>query len=106
MAYFGRARDRDTRGKQEAALEDYTMSIRLGAKSGRPGLDNIYGYRGDLLIRMNRFREAVGDYTNALLFSPSPQYYTGRAIALQAMGEVQQAREDFDMANSLSHNLK
>lgn len=98
MAYFNRALYYAGIGRLEQAAADYTRSIALAEAGGRPGIDNMYAYRGDALIRLGRYGEAVSDFTAALTFTPKPDYYYQRAVAYRALGNVGAAAEDYRRA--------
>jgi tetratricopeptide (TPR) repeat protein len=99
-AYSSRASYRVQAGRYLEAVDDLTASIRIGHDVGFTGLFNLYALRGDAFSRAGRYREAVEDFTEAINLYPHASYHYHRAIALEKLGKVQEAKADFLQAGN------
>lgn len=88
-------------GKYLAAINDFTTCLSAGIRDQRQDIFNLYAFRGQALIKLGRYDEAVRDLTAALEMSPQPIYFHYRGIALKALGMAPQATEDFERAGVL-----
>lgn len=88
-------------GKYLAAINDFTGCLSAGIRDQRQDIFNLYAFRGQALIKLGRYDEAVRDLTAALEMSPQPIYFHYRGIALKALGMAPQATEDFEKAGAL-----
>jgi tetratricopeptide (TPR) repeat protein len=85
----------------ELALADFERVLEITG-----GDDNARAHRASLLIRLNRYQEAIDDYTQLIAKHPEdPHSYSGRAFALTALGNTDQAQEDADRVVEMSSEL-
>lgn len=85
----------------ELALVDFDRVLAIDS-----GDDNARAYRASLLMRLNRYKEAIDDYTHLIAKHPeNPLPYSGRAFALTSMGRSDQAQEDAKRAIDISSEL-
>lgn len=80
------------------AEKDFASAERL-----RPDMPEVFVNRGAIRIRQRRFEEAVADITKGLAMEPwePEKAYYNRALAQEAMGELQAAYNDFRKASQL-----
>lgn len=82
----------------ELALADFERVLAITG-----GDDSARAHRASLLIRLNRFQEAIDDYTQLIAKYPEdPHSYSGRAFALTALGNTDRAQEDANRAIEMS----
>ncbi len=85
----------------ELALADFERVMTITG-----GDDSARSYRASLLIRLNRFQEAIDDYTQLIAQHPEdPHPYSGRAFAWTALGNTNRANEDSQRAIEMSTEL-
>ncbi|MBN70697.1 MAG: hypothetical protein CME32_15620 [Gimesia sp.] len=92
-------------GNIDAALSDFARIIELAPRN-----PEHYFERGNCFLNLHKYPEAIADYTHALKQRDKTwEYYyrwdchQKRGIAHTKLGELKQAREDFDLA--LKHCL-
>lgn len=97
-AYYYRADYYMTIGKYSEAAEDLRISIQMAKSAGYPDIFNLQALRGDSLNKIGQYKEAVDEFTAAINSYPHPTYYFHRGRALEALGMVPEAAEDFKRA--------
>lgn len=93
-------------GNYSAALADMTSSLEYARRAELEEIYNLYAFRGEILMLMGRFSEAVDDYSLALTFCRHASYYGRRGESLMAIGRTSEAVEDFSLAGRISGPLK
>lgn len=90
---------RASRGDYDGALDDYDRAIEV-----YPTLAQAFVDRSASLIALKRYSEAVSDATTALTLGPmQPELaYYNRAVAEEALGDVQGAYHDFKQAQAIA----
>src|SRR5207249_7461263 len=82
-------------GRIDDAVADCDAAIRASAK----GRDLIYRRKGELLLRLNRPKEAVGAFDAAIGLNPTdPETWCDAARAWRALGQEARARKLVDQA--------
>ncbi len=98
---LGPAKTAISRGQFSIAKNRLTLVIESGALSGRH-LAEAYFYRGGTLQRLNRFGEALADYSNAIEIEPRlAPAYMDRGITYYWLGHYARAVTDYSRAISL-----
>ncbi len=80
------------------SFADYTQSIKL-----KDNNEKVWLHRGDLMMQLNKVKDAIEDYTIAI--THYPEYglaYYHRALAKQRSGNLKEACEDLKQAQSLN----
>ena len=90
-----RARVHQNAQRLELAEADLTAALHLDPERGR-----LYINRGNLRMLRGDARAALSDYNLAvdLTFAREPRVFYNRAFAHRALGNLQAAIDDFDMA--------
>ena len=71
-------------GLKDKALDDFNDAVRLNTQ----GDPTIYFNRGNVLLALENFQEAISDYKEASKISPSnPKYHHAQGIAYEALAE-------------------
>jgi tetratricopeptide (TPR) repeat protein len=70
-----------------------------------PDDPSSYFYRGEVLFRQGRYREAIGDYTKSLSLKRSHYVYFVRADASRLIGDVSQALSDYSQALQIAEYM-
>lgn len=86
----------------DKALADCNAALRI-----KPNDSAVLDSRGLVYLRMDRFAEAIADYTAAITLAdhPSPTSFYGRALAEQYTGNGMSASADFAAAQALSPGI-
>jgi len=92
-AYFERAKVKRGDENPAVGLPDFDKAIALD-----PGLTDASVYRGRLLVRLERNKEAVTDFDRAMQTRPTPQLLFRRAISLLRVSKPKQALGDLNLA--------
>lgn len=111
--YDYRAEAYMTFGMYEKALDDYKTALSLaGTEFFNPAHSlnayRIFLFRGHTYMKMGKYKEAAEDYTNAIAWELRPQLklsaytFIKRAAAFEKLEEILHAKEDYEMALSLS----
>lgn len=103
MFYNSRCYLRGVAGRElDKALADCNAALKI-----KPNDSAILDSRGLVYLRMNRFTDAIADYTSAITIAdhPSPTSFYGRALAEQQTGNVVSASADFAAAEALSPGI-
>ena len=80
--------------KYSAALSQFNAAIELN-----PNNSNIWDRRGTVHLCMKNYPSAIRDYTRAINLAPQVGlYYTGRALAYSAMGNINAMKKDILVA--------
>ncbi|MFN8238767.1 MAG: tetratricopeptide repeat protein [Chitinophagales bacterium] len=77
----------------KGAVEDMTIALNLN-----PEVVSLYFYRGHSNYKLNRYNEAISDFTKAIERQPNGIYYNSRGIAKDASGDYYGALKDFNKA--------
>jgi hypothetical protein len=93
-------------GNFDGAIENFSIAIDAASRHDMPYLFNILAFRGEALRTKGRYVEAVNDFTAAINMSPHVTYYYYRGLALEAMGSVTDADNDFEHAGGKEWPLK
>lgn len=102
IAYFNRANALDDQGNQDAAIADYTASIKL--KADYP---DTYLNRGLSYAKKKDFDSAIADFTRAIALKPDfARAFFVRARAYEEQGNLQQALSGYEEAAKLAPNNK
>ena len=83
--------------RYEQAIDHYTKVIDASPTFAIP-----YTLRGDIYFEIQRFDEAISDYStaiNLLQWQWKDDIYYSRGLAYQAKGEIDLANQDFAKAN-------
>jgi tetratricopeptide (TPR) repeat protein len=104
-ALINRAHTYARLGNIDAALSDFARIIELAPRN-----PEHYFERGNCFLHLQKYPEAIADYTHALQQRDKTwEYYyrwncyMNRGFAHTKLGQLKQAREDFDLA--LKHSL-
>lgn len=86
------------RGRHEAAYEDFSKALEM-----ERALVHALINRGNVLVRMKRYAEAVADYDRAVFYSEGrdPLVFFNRSLAYENLGRGAEAREDLVRAVQL-----
>jgi protein O-mannosyl-transferase len=87
-------------GQFSAAADDFLIAAERAVEAGNPEAFNYYALGGDALNRARRYEEAVAAFSTAIMLNPWPNYYYHRGLALQALGRLNEAAEDFRFAGA------
>jgi tetratricopeptide (TPR) repeat protein len=99
-------------GNPQAAISDASKAISIAtsvyksnamqlqvANSGKSDLDYAYISRGNARTKLQDYKGAIDDFTQAINLSPEAgQGYYGRGCAKKALGDIQDAISDFEKA--------
>lgn len=98
-AHYNRGTALDNLGQQERAKQDFDLAISLA-----PDMSAAYNNRANVLRRVGALEAAVADYDQSIaLGNPLPHLpHYGRAIAREALGDIEGARADLEKAISLA----
>lgn len=102
IAYFNRANALDDKGDRDAAIADYTASIKLKA-------DYVESYlnRGLTYAKKKDYDSAIADFTRAIALKPDFDFaFFVRARAYEEKGELKQALAGYEEAAKLAPKNK
>lgn len=100
QAHINLANARAKKGDNDAALQDYAQAIALRPQA--PILAGAYNNRGNVQFALNRTREAIGDYNQAIrLNSNYADAYYNLGLAQQALNDRRAAIRSLQTAASL-----
>ena len=86
----------DALSELELALNDYTKAKSLGSQ------EVVFEYRGQVLLKLGRYKEAVRDFTEFLKkHENSWSVYESRGDVFAATGEKDKAIQDYDAAQKI-----
>ena len=96
--YVNRGILQSRRGEHEAAYDDFSRALEM-----ERALVHALINRGNVLVRMMRYDEAVADYDRAVFFSEGrdPLVFFNRSLAYENLGRGAEAREDLVRAVQL-----
>lgn len=80
-------------GNYEEAIRLFTQAVQLDPNNGV-----IYHNRGMAYIRLERWREAITDFSRAIALSPHPSCYEQRGLAYYQIGDRDSAFNDWQQA--------
>lgn len=92
----------------DEALADYDAAIALAPKAtkGKPGwkaVKNNYYNRGNVLMRLDKFEEAVASFDQAIAFDPKfSQAIANRGISQKNIGRTNEAEASFQAAKTIN----
>jgi len=95
-AYLSRGTALERQGKHGRAVADYGEAASLAFWSPAP-----YLKRADLHARLGRHDKAAADYTQAIQLRPAGPTYAKRALAYRALGKIDLAEHDEQMARCI-----
>jgi tetratricopeptide (TPR) repeat protein len=96
----GRGDDLAAAGKNDEAVQQYTLAVR-----SNPNDVQAYLKRGNAYFRESQFAPAIADFSRALKMDPNnPDAHLNRGISFLQMGQGDQAIADFDEAVRLKPN--
>jgi len=99
-AYYYRAIHYKDVGRYGEAADDFLLAAERAAEAGNPGAFNYFALGGDAALRAGRYDDAVAAFTTAIGMNPKPNYYYHRGRALQFLGRLNEAAEDFRVAGA------
>jgi tetratricopeptide (TPR) repeat protein len=100
-ALAGRALILELNGRFQEALADIDKAMEQ-----EPSIANHHQIRGDIRLRMNQPREALGDFNEAIRLDPdSGPAYLGRSRAHYALNDLAACKEDRKRAQELGMML-
>ena len=100
QAHINLANARAKKGDNDGALQDYAQAIALRPQA--PILAGAYNNRGNVQFALNRTREAIGDYNQAIrLNSNYADAYYNLGLAQQALNDRRAAIRSLQTAASL-----
>ncbi|MCI0338037.1 MAG: FG-GAP-like repeat-containing protein, partial [Acidobacteria bacterium] len=86
------------------ALAHYRRGIQLSAKQQRPPTLPLV-YAGNLLVKLNRFEEALDSFSQAAAIDPqSSELKFARGRVLEKLGRIKEAEEAYQLAIALDGN--
>ncbi len=86
------ARDAMAAGRKDEALTAYSKAIALSPEVGQPGL--VFLERAQILMEMQRYKEALADLNNAIQRQSHPTYLQQRVVAALQSREYDIAAAD------------
>lgn len=102
VAYFNRGNALDDQGDHDAAIADYTASIKL-----KPDYVDTYLNRGLAYQGKKNYEEALADFTRAIALKPDfARAFYARARVYEEQGELKQALAGYEEAAKLAPNNK
>lgn len=102
VAYFNRGNALSDQGDHEAAIADYTASIKL-----KPDYVDTYLNRGLSYQNMKDDKNALADFTRAIAIKPDfARAYYARARVYEDKGEMKQALAGYEEAAKYAPNNK
>ncbi len=104
-AYIYRGIFSSSTGDNHAAINDFSIAIKIAQQAGRDDVFNLYAYRGEALRALGMHEAAIDDFTVAINMSQQPLYYYFRGSSLKALGRFTEAEEDFSRAGNHSGPL-
>jgi len=96
-AYLQRSVEYSRTGRYEDALKDMNASLEIQKRMNYCRIDKAYFLRGNVLLELKRFAEAVDDFNRAIELNPhEPEaaYFEKRGSALAAVGMLDRAERD------------
>ena len=98
--YFVRGEIQALNGNCDEAVGDYDKAIMMAA-SAAPA--EVYYFRGSCLFAQGRYPEALRDLTVAIQQgrAANPKFYYQRGVTYEKMGLMQEARRDFEHAQTI-----
>jgi tetratricopeptide (TPR) repeat protein len=92
-SYLNRGVINSSRGNSDAAINDFTKSIRLDAKNGK-----VYSLRANELVATGDLDAALADVSRAIQLDPlNPLLRVEHGGILTLLGNTQEAQLDFDL---------
>lgn len=97
-AYYFRGNYFFEEGNYTAAADDFLTSIKLAYQAGHPEVYTLHAFRGEALLKGERYEESVEEFSKAIDLSPIPTFFYYRSLALRQLGRVREAEEDLARA--------
>ncbi|MEI7817327.1 MAG: tetratricopeptide repeat protein, partial [Desulfuromonadales bacterium] len=94
-AYFYRGLFYVDSGNYMAAVEDYSICIKIAEENRQTDVFNLNAFRGEALIKAGFYEEAIRDFNVAISMFPHRLYYYHRGLALRGLGKEREAEDDF-----------
>lgn len=101
--YKERGRNYHLDGRYREAVADFSAAIALIPETLRPYSYNFYAFRAESLRCAGLYAEAVRDFDTAIFMLPHPVYYHHRGLALQALGRLAEAEQDFSRGGTVTY---
>lgn len=102
IAYFNRANALDDRGDVDAAIADYTASIKL-----KGDYVDTYLNRGLSYAKKKDYESAIADFNRAIALKPdAPRILFARSRAYEEKGDLQQALAGYEEVAKMAPNNK
>lgn len=98
-----RGRNYHLDGRYSKAVADFSAAIALIPETLRPYSYNFYAFRAESLRCAGLYAEAVWDFDAAIAMLPHPVYYHHRGLALQALGRLVEAEQDFRFGGTVTY---
>jgi tetratricopeptide (TPR) repeat protein len=95
-----------SKGEYPKAIEDLSRAIEIAFGLGMYDRYNLNAFRGEALLKVRRYNEAVKEFTFAISKAPRPVYFYHRGLALKAMGRMDEANEDFKVAGDETGSIE
>lgn len=98
VAYFNRANALDDKGDHDAAIADYTASIKL-----KPDYVDTYLNRGLAYQDKKDYKKAIADFNRAIALKPDfARAFYARGRAYEDQGDLKQAMASYEEATKLA----
>jgi tetratricopeptide (TPR) repeat protein len=80
------------------AIKDYSIAISIN-----PDVPKFYYNRGTAFTERGLFKDAVYDFSKAILISTEPkaEYYSKRGLALIKLGRLEEGKRDLNKAKKV-----
>jgi len=82
-------------GQYLAAAADFIVAGQRAEEAGNPAHFSYFALAGDAYNRAGSYEDAVAAFSAAIARQPLPNFFYHRGLALQALGRVQEAADDF-----------
>jgi tetratricopeptide (TPR) repeat protein len=84
-----------SKGEYTLAIDDLTKAIEIAFSLEMYDRYNLNVFRGEACRRVQRYEEAVKEFTFVISKAPRPVYFYHRGLAFKALGRIKEANEDF-----------
>jgi len=98
-----RGRNYHLDGRYQEAIADFSAAIERLPATLQPYSYNFLAFRAESLRCAGRYAEAVRDFDAAISMLPHSVYFHHRGLALQALGRVAAAEEDFSRGGTITY---
>jgi len=101
--YKERGRNYHLDGRYREAVADFSAAIALIPETLRSYSYNYYAFRAESLRCAGLYAEAIRDFDVAISILPHPVYFHHRGLALQALGRLAEAEQDFSRGGNITY---